>query len=101
LSISGIYAFLDIFSNALIIASLFFVNSTLHASAKNSFFLEIARFINGKIINETKYNINHKIIIGAQFFHFDFTLIIAYQTVHIIHMKTFAITIVFTSQLII
>jgi len=102
-STSGIYDFFEIFCNALIIASLFFVNSTLQASAKNSFFLEIAKFINGKIKRETTYKSQPKI--GSGFFHHlhlhDQLLISIYQTVPMIHIKTFAITIVFTSQFII
>gem|GEM_PF-3329736 len=43
----------DIFSKAQIIAREFFVISTLPASASNSFFLDIARFISGsKIIDK-------------------------------------------------
>jgi hypothetical protein len=48
-SIASILELVEIFLRALIIASLSFVSSTLQASAKNSFFLEIARFIKGKI----------------------------------------------------
>jgi hypothetical protein len=48
-SIASILESCEIFFNAEIIASLSFVSSTLQASAKYSFFLEIAKFINGKI----------------------------------------------------
>jgi hypothetical protein len=88
----------EIFCNALIIAFLSFVSSTLHASAKNSFFLEIAKFIRGSNIRDNKYKNNHKI--GNGFF-LPLVLMSTYQIVQIIHINTFVITIVFTSQFII
>jgi len=91
----------SIFLKAPIIASLSFVNSTLQASAKYSFFLEIARLINGSMRIERKYNKNHNK--GKAFHHF-FQLplvpvrIKIYPTVQIIQINTFVITITFTSS---
>ncbi|MDR2640559.1 MAG: hypothetical protein LBC61_04535 [Candidatus Peribacteria bacterium] len=48
-SIVSILASCEIFFSAEIIASLSLVSSTLQASARYSFLLEIAKFINGKI----------------------------------------------------
>jgi hypothetical protein len=95
----SIRASVEIFCSALIIESLSFVSSTLQASARNSFFLEIARFISGSKIKESKYKNNHKI--GNALFFLDLVLINIYQIVQMIHINTFVITIVFTSQFII
>jgi hypothetical protein len=60
LSIASILLSVEIFFSAEIIPNLSCVSSTLQASAKNSFFLEIAKFISGKISIESKYKNNHK-----------------------------------------
>jgi hypothetical protein len=94
----SIRASVDIFCRALIIEFLSFVSSTLQASARNSFFLEIARFISGNKIKERRYKNNHK---RGRGFFFHLVLINIYQIVQIIHINTFVITIVLTSQFII
>lgn len=92
----SIMASQDIFCNALIIAYLSWVSSTLPASAKYSFFLEIARLMRGKRISESKYSANHSI--GRGFF-LPLVLMRIYPIVPIAPINTLMMTIFFTSPL--